>query len=251
MNPFVTAVLPLHNHEDFVQDAVWSVVRQGYRPLQIVVVNDGSTDGSRDRVIEIMKSPKQLGNVFLGQIEYLKIALLDYQTARGPSFARNMGIKYAFPETDIFAFLDSDDVYRPGKIALSVAKLVDNPLAGVVYSDYETLNPKTGYAGREYKEPYSKERLLRECVVNCNSLVKKEVFSKMGLFDVGLRVCEDYDVWLRASDLCMVLHIPEPLVQLRIGERSATSTVAKETWEKCYARVMEKTRQRMGRNPPA
>ena len=245
MKPFVTAVLPLHNHACWVQDAIWSVVRQGYRPLQIVVVNDGSTDDSRDKVLALMKSPKQLNNVFLGTVEDLKIALLDYPAARGPSFARNQGIKYAWPETDIFALLDADDLYEQGKISKSVAKLCQSELIGMVYTDYDTLNPQ-GLRLRQYKEPYSRERLMADCHINCDSLVKKKAFDDVGLFDESLRVCEDFHMWARLTERYVAAHIAESLLTIRVGEHSSSSTVSKETWQKCYQKVMDVFRRSVG-----
>lgn len=249
--PQVTVVIPVHDHMDWVFEAVESAARQDYRPLRIVVVDDGSTDGSADAVARQLyrpKGPSQQGEPWacLGQLTKWKVDVLvhRFKDARGPSFARNWGMKAAWEGTDVFAFLDSDDLYEPGKISKSVARFLDAPgLVGAVYSDYDTLRPD-GLRVREWKEPYSRQRLLQECIVNCDSLVSKEAIDAVGGFDDTLRVVEDYDLWLRLSEKFLISHVPESLVTVRVGEHSSTSRVQTETWRRCYARVFEKLRER-------
>ena len=249
--PMVTAVIPTHNHKEWVFDAINSIVDQDYPRKQIVVVDDGSRDGFA--VMEQMDQVKVLENdkAFYHRIGVVsgtdvRLMLLGFTNlARGPSFARNVGIKAAWPFTDVYAFLDSDDIYAPRKISKSIDLWLTAPdLIGVVYSDYETWNPTTDLKIREYKEPFGRERLLAECLVNCDSLVAKKVFERVGLFDEDLRVCEDYDFWLRASEHFMLCHIAESLVTIRVGNHSSTSTVKNELWRSCYQKVMAKAQWR-------
>lgn len=248
--PSVTAVIPCHNHVQWVLDAIESVASQNYKNKRIVVVDDGSTDGSFERVADSLYKPRRLTDkdvrIAVGRTPNHPVDLIIYrfETASGPSFARNHGIKAAWDGTDIFAFLDSDDMYEPGKISQSVERFMEAPqLVGAVYSDYDTLSPK-GTRFREYKEPYSRARLVQECIVNCDSLVNKAALGAAGLFDEELRVCEDFDLWLRISESHTLVHIPESLVTIRVGSHSATGNVQKDVWEACYKRVMQKTHER-------
>lgn len=218
-HPRVTVIIPCYNRARWVGQAVTSALSQDY-PCRVVVIDDGSSDGSADAV------PKRP-----------EVTVLRLETPHGPSFARNHGIRDTFGTTEVFAFLDSDDFYRPGKISKSVAKLADG--VAVVYSDYDTLR-EDGLLQREWKEPFSRARLFRECVVSSHALVTKRALEVCGFFDEDLRVCEDYDLWLRLSNKFAVEHIPESLVTMRVGSHDSTATVKKEVWEASWRRVREK-----------
>ncbi len=250
-SPSVTAIIPLHNHERWVNDAIDSILHQSYPNKRIVVVDDGSTDNSCHKVTSRLykpRGPEKQGEpwVCFGKITNFDTELMycRFQEARGPSFARNWGMKVAWEGTDAFCFLDSDDMYGVGKIEKSVAKWQESPEnIGVVYTDFDTLSP-SGLRLRQYKEPFSRIRLMQECLPNCDSLVTKEAIAKCGGFDEQMRVCEDLDLWLRLSESYMIVHVAEPLLTIRVGEHSATSTVPSETWKKCYTRAYQKAQAR-------
>jgi glycosyltransferase involved in cell wall biosynthesis len=247
----VTCVIPVHNHAKWVCDALESVAAQAYSPLRIVVVDDGSTDGSTEAVLGRLYKPKGPTKQGLPWVAWGKYTAFDrdvmvcrFQEARGPAFARNWGIQAAWDGTDAYAFLDSDDAYLPGKVGTAVAVLKADPNhVGAVYSDYETLRPD-GLRVRCFKEPYSRTRLLQECIVNCDSVVSKRALEAVGTFDESLRTCEDYDLWLRLSERFLIHHVPECQLVIRVGEHSSTSTVPSETWRACYARVFQKLQER-------
>ena len=118
--PAVTAVIPCHNHEKWVMQAVDSVVAQTYKVNKIIVVDDGSTDNSLQTVINSANCT-EIYNVdgkawYKGQRNNVKLELYKNDKAYGPSYARNIGIKAGWNDTDIYALLDSDDLYKPDKI---------------------------------------------------------------------------------------------------------------------------------------
>lgn len=251
----VTCVVPLHNHAAWVGDAIDSLDRQEYADKRVIVVDNGSTDGSLSAAASRLLSGVRVNveglthdpaEVYRGKHRDCgtEVWLLRYHAAKGPSFARNRGIELGFAlGADIFAFLDSDDLYQPGKIAKSVARFEACPAVGAVYSDYDTLRPD-GLRVREWKEPFSRERLVRECIVNCDSLVSAAALQAVDGFDEEMRVCEDYDLWMRVSEKFLISHIPESLVTVRVGQHSSTATVKSEVWQANWRRVMEKARQR-------
>lgn len=245
MSPQVTAVIPLHNHVAWVVDAVKSVISQDYDQLRLVVVDDGSTDHSHLEVLGLLKDVRAANLQWIGTAEGRTVMVMRAPLAQGPAAARNLGIKAAWNGTEIFALLDSDDVYVSTKISKSAERFSQSESIGVVYSDYTTFR-NDGLRVREYKPAYSRELLLRECVVNCNSLVSKAAFEKCGLFDESMRVCEDFDAWIRISEHFILSHIPESLVNIRVGPHSSTANVKSDLWQACYARVFEKLRQRSG-----
>lgn len=251
--PVVTAIIPCHNHEQWVANAIHSIVHQDYPSgnLRVMVVDDGSTDSSPNHVRDVMQSsgslvthPDGIGQI-CGTIDDIPIILMMRPEAGGPSVARNLGMRVAMDGTDIFAFLDSDDLYQPRKISASVERFLQSEKIGAVYSDYDTFRA-SGLCIREFKEPFSRDRLLQECIVNCNSLVLKDAVLKCGMFDEGMRVCEDYDFWMRVSEAYVINHVAESLVSIRVGEHSSSSTVPSQVWQQNWRLVMKKANERSG-----
>lgn len=253
--PLVTAIIPVHNHEKWANDAIASVIKNHYQNKRIVVVDDGSTDKSLSNIFKLVRNAHKIDlpknndepkSIHKGSISFDKsitdIIVVSFNRAYGPSFARNYGIRTAWEGTDLFAFLDSDDLYEEQKIAQSVIAWQKQPqLIGVVYSDYSTFGAD-GILHRQFKEPFSINRLMQECIINCDSLVSKLALEKCGLFDESMRVCEDYKLWCILSKKFMSVHIPQSLVKIRVGEHSATSQVSKSIWQECYNKVMNEFR---------
>lgn len=251
----VTAVVPLHNHDSWVCGALDSIDSQDYENKSVVVVDDGSMDGSLGAVLRHLPDMRETTadgqgygiSVFVGKLPLgTPTVVVSYPKASGPAFARNRGMELAMANFSptLFAFLDSDDLYEQGKLSKSVAKYLTAPeLIGAVYSDYDTLRPD-GLRLRQFKEGFARSRLVQECIVNCDSVVSTAAMKQCGGFDEELRVAEDYDLWLRLSEHHMIAHIPESLVTIRVGSHSSSSTVQAETWKRCHARVFEKLNQR-------
>lgn len=245
VKPRVVGVIPLHNHARWILDAIYSLVNQDYKPEAIVVINDGSTDVSREVVLGAISSHltylHDCRTAISGTIDGVDIRYLEHPEACGPAAARNTGIKALWDRADLFALLDSDDLYEPGKIRRSVEHFTRG--VGVVYSD-NTVVHEDGRSVREWRVPFSQKQLFSRCIVNCDSLVSKEAFSVCGLFDESLRVCEDYDLWVRVSKKFYLAHVPEPLVTIRAGRHSSTFTVANEIWAQCHEAIRTKHNQK-------
>lgn len=248
--PVVTVVIPNYNYEKWVCDAINSVAIQDYPIKQIVVVDDKSTDNSYHKVCSIINNPKNIETDdcvgCIGTYLSVPITCVTLKENGGPAKARNFGIQLAWEATHIYGFLDSDDLYLPGKISKSVSIILEDPdIIGAVYSDYDTLNSKTGLRIREFKEPFSKERLVQECIVNNDTLVTKLALDKCGLYCTELRTCEDYDLWMRISEKFAITHIPEGLVIVRVTGEGATFSVSQEEWGKNWRKVMQRAQERM------
>ncbi len=251
--PVVTAVIPCHNHERWIGGAISSIAQQTYPKgnLRIMVVDDGSTDNSIACAFTDSKANLQTDithadgvRQLCGNINGIPLILLARPVAGGPSVARNLGILAGSDGTDIFAFLDSDDEYHERKIEASVSKFIRSEKVGAVYSDYDTLSVTTGNKIREFKEPFSCDRLMQECIVNCDSLILKDALVKCGGFDEEMRVCEDYDLWMRISERYVIHHIPESLVTIRVGDHSSSAKIQTDIWNQNWQRVRIKAQQR-------
>jgi glycosyltransferase involved in cell wall biosynthesis len=175
--------------------------------LRLYVVDDGSSDDSWDK---ISKYPCDW--LFTKRIEN-----------SGASVARNTAIEMCWDWADVIGILDADDAYYPEKVEKLVAKLVEHEQVGVAYADYENVFPE--YSKREFKASYDKVSLMQRCMVHSNALIKKQYLEQVKLpngefFDSRLHgpageefigCTEDYDLWVRLSNVCIITHVPECL----------------------------------------
>jgi glycosyltransferase involved in cell wall biosynthesis len=186
-----------------LREAVNSVLAQDFEDFELIVVDDGSTDGTADEM-------KGYGG---------RVRLLHRSENRGVSAARNRGILNA--RGKYIAFLDSDDLWVKGKLKIQVAFLNDNPHYPICYTDEiwirrgKRVNPKNKHA--KYSG-WIFEKCLPLCIISPSSaMMRKTLFSKVGLFDEALPVCEDYDLWLRISAHFPVFFINRKLIIKRGG----------------------------------
>ncbi len=201
MNPLLSVIIPVYNGERFLAEAVASVRAQNYAPLEIIIVDDGSTDGTPDVVAG-------LGN----DIRYVS------QPNAGPAAARNRGLELARGE--IIAFQDADDVWPDGKLTQQLALLKQTPEAQVVLGYTQsvgldmdgTLTPLPGDWGNPRLMPHLQAALFR-----------RGVFAQVGRFDESLRCGEDLDWYLRAleQNISIVTH-PDVVLLYRRHETNLT-----------------------------
>ena len=255
--PEVTILIANYNDEEYIDRAIESAVNQDYPgPLNICIVDDGSTDGSWGIIETYIKSPAKdttednLDVTFSqhsgGRFGNTKVYAIKNENS-GPSEARNVGIRYMMDRTDIFAILDSEDEMYENKVRECVLPFEDSSI-GVVYADYDTLHTNTGKIIREFKEPYDKARLVQECIVHSGSLISKEaleyVEEETGFYDKTMRTCEDYDLWMRISERFMISHVPKALTLVRVTGDNSSFIVNQEVWQKNWMRVMQKMQAR-------
>ena len=182
--PLVSVIIPTFNRGWILRESIQSVLDQTYLPMEIIVVDDGSTDDTP----EILQA-------FGNQIRVIK------QTNKGVSAARNHGIRKSRGE--LIAFLDSDDLWTPDKIDRQVAFFTKNPEAMICQTQEiwirngKRVNPKNKHKkiGGMIFEPS-----LHLCLVSPSAvMIRSALFELKGCFDENLPACEDYDLWLRIS----------------------------------------------------
>ena len=229
--PVVTVIIPCHNHADMVGEAIDSVFCQDYQPLQIAVIDDGSND-----------NPEKVIQKKINENREVPIYFFRNQTAQGPSAARNKAIAEMFDKTDLFMMLDADDLYLKGKVCKSVEKYLEHPEhIGIVYTDAIIENIQKGTRIHEFRMPFDREELERECIISNTPLISKDALATVGGYDEDMRTCEDWDLWLRITEYFTAVHIPETLHIYHVTGKNSSETVPKEVW----ASNWEKIRQRI------
>ena len=249
--PRVTILIANYNDEEYIDNAIESAVNQDYPgPLTICIVDDGSEDSSWDIISSYFDdkdgdilTKKNSGR--FGHTNFIAIKNVN----SGPSAARKVGIKKTLEDTDIYAILDSDDEMYENKLSSCVSVFERGEgMIGVVYGDYDTFHVDSNRTIREFKEPYSRKRLVQECIVHSGSLVLKEalqsVLEETGFYDKTMRTCEDYDLWMRISEKYIIAHVPKSLTKVRVTGDNSSFVVNQETWRKNWLRVMEKMQSR-------
>jgi glycosyltransferase involved in cell wall biosynthesis len=192
-SPLVSAVIPVYNGERYLAEAIESVLAQDYRPVELIVVDDGSTDGSGD----IARS--------YPLVRYIR------QTNRGVSVARNAGI--AAGRGEFIAFLDADDVWTPDKLTVQMEYLLTHPEVGFSFARQRFLFEQGIGA-----PPWFPQELLAQDHVGfmpSTLVVRKAVFERAGGFDTALRRGEDTEWLLRAGDCGIQMGIVQETLLLR------------------------------------
>jgi glycosyltransferase involved in cell wall biosynthesis len=220
-----------------ITDAVKSVVTQDYRPIKIAIIDDGSTDNLQETLsamdVESWDAPGEV---------VIDVFVNDQPT--GPSAARNRAIRETWEGTDLFMMLDADDLYLPGKISKSVTKFQEDPdRIGIVYTDALIHNIRMGTTIHEYRQPYDRAALERECIISNTPLVSKAALAKSGGYDEEMRTCEDWDLWLRITKNFVAMHIPQPLHVYHVTGKNSTDIVPIEVWQQNWQRIYQKHAQ--------
>lgn len=201
----VSVIITTFNRRDFLRQAVESVLMQGYKDKEIIVVDDGSQDAS----IEIVKDLP---------IKYI------YKENGGISSARNTGILNS--KGTYIAFLDSDDLWLNGKLEVQMKEMLEADCQVSYTDEIWVRNGKRVNPGKRHRKysGYIFERCLPLCIISPSSVViRRDIFSDVGLFDETLPVCEDYDMWLRITWKYPVLFINKPLILKRGGHADQLS----------------------------
>ncbi len=192
----VSVIIPTYNRLSFLEKAIDSVLNQTYGNFEVIVVDDGSDDGSH-----------KLLSLRDDQLRYL------YQENKGPAAARNTGIRAArYP---LLAFLDSDDWFAPCKLEIQHKIMAADPR--IMISHTEEIWYRRGLHLNQKKKHYKPEgdifaESLKICAVGMSTvMVRARLFELIGLFDEDLPCCEDYDLWLRAGLHYPFAKIAEPL----------------------------------------
>jgi glycosyltransferase involved in cell wall biosynthesis len=193
--PFISVIIPVFNGEAFLAEAIESILRQDYHPLEIIIVDDGSTDGTAT-----------IASSYSAGVRYV------YQPNSGPAAARNRGLKMANGE--VIGFLDADDLWPENKIEHQLARLTDDPSVEIVIGLQLLVRIDGIVDGKHTFENLSNPRI--NLSLGC-ALVRRSVFDIVGFFDETLYYCDDWDWFMRARELGvpMLIHQDVTLIARR------------------------------------
>lgn len=194
----VSVIIPTFNRAHKIARAVASVLYQTFTDYEILVVDDGSEDATREALTPLCSHVK----------------CITHDKNLGVSAARNTGIRES--HSPLIAFLDSDDYWLPDKLAAQVSFFSQHPEAVVCQTEERWI--RKGVRVNPMKKHFKPSgdifgASLKLCVVSPSAVVvKRSLLEEVGVFDEDLPVCEDYDLWLRISWKYPIWLIPEPLV---------------------------------------
>lgn len=210
----VSVIIPTYNCVRFLPEALDSVFRQTYQNFEIVVVDDGSTDDTRELV-------KSYIDKYPGKLNYI------YQENQGLACARNTAINHA--KGEYIAILDADDIFLPTKLEEEIRAFEANPEVGIVHSNIAWITESGEKISVPKRNPRSlsgkifNDIFLRNAHISAPTvLIKKEYFDHVGLFDENLTRlgCEDRDMWLRLARITSFLYLDKVLAYYRIRNGS-------------------------------
>lgn len=205
-NILVSVIIPTYNRKDIVLEAIKSVLNQTVKNFEVIVVDDGSTDGTKE-YLESLNLP---------------IKIISKKNG-GVASARNEGIKFA--QRKYVAFLDSDDSWLPDKLSVQVAYLEVHPEIPLVYTDeYIEVNgevlPKTRFqradVGDDIKNNFLLSGFVQRTPIHTSAvMVRKSVLEEVGYFNETLKIHEDSELWNRISMKYKFGYIDIPLATFR------------------------------------
>lgn len=205
--PLLSVIVPTYNGEAYVAEAVASALGQTWPDLEVIVVNDGSTDGTR--AILAAYEPR--------------ITVID-QPNLGVSAARNAGLARAGGE--LVAWLDHDDRWLPEKAARQVALFAD-PRVGLVHTDVIWYDERAGKNVSTIQPHARPDAMVGQCfdrllmgnpIVNSTVMVRRAALEEVGGVNQAMKgnSCQDYDLWLRLARRWRFAYVPEPLLIYRL-----------------------------------
>ena len=193
----VSVIIPTFNRLSLISRAIDSVLKQTFKPFEIIVVDDGSSDNTSTFIKNNYKSVK-----------------LIKQKNLGVSKARNVGIKNS--SGDWIALLDSDDEWKKNKLEVQIKSLSEYDYYSVCHTNEIWIRNGTRVNQKKRHQKYGGnifDKCLDICRISPSSIIfQKNIINEVGWFDENLSICEDYDLWLRITANFKILFIDKPLI---------------------------------------
>ena len=220
ITPLISVILPVYNSEKYLREALNSVFNQHYTPLEIIIVDDGSTDGTSQIVKE-----------YRGKVQYY------YQQNEGPASARNLGIQKA--NGDFITFIDADDLWPDDKLMNQMRCFEKYPETEIVQGLVERVDISKP---NKPDESEVEEQLFIHSNLGA-MIIRRAVFDKIGMFDRNLTYHSDTDFWFRARESGIKILVDNKIALIyRI--HGSNHTTGKNTKSLGFARILKKSLDR-------
>jgi glycosyltransferase involved in cell wall biosynthesis len=224
--PLVSVIIPTHNRRTLLDRALRSVRGQTYRHVEIIVIDDGSTDGTTKWL----------------QTHHPQVQVITLAGNQGAAAARNQGAAAA--QGQFLAFLDSDDQWHPHYLQCQIDTIVRHPKAILVYCNYVYSfgeNQRDTRVTLPSKQTDPIAAMLQECFIHTLSqvVIPKDCFQQVGGFNAQLRSCHDWDFYLRLFKLGTPVHCPDFLVRKYWLPNSLVTQAQGQTWRENGLQVLD------------
>ena len=207
----LTIIIPTYNRRFFLERAINTVFSQTYTQFELIIADDGSSDGTADYLRTLHSA---------GKLQFLQLPHSGF-----PGKVRNAGARLATGE--YLAFLDSDDLWKPEKLARQVAFFQEHPELKIchtreIWQRGETIVSQAGQKHRRCGFIFADA--LKKCIIGPSTIMmRRELFEEFGGFREDLEIAEDYELWLRITARYPVGYIDEPLTVKRAGHADQLS----------------------------
>ncbi|MCK8516786.1 glycosyltransferase family 2 protein [Methylonatrum kenyense] len=234
-NKLVSIIIPAYNRGKYIRQCVQSALWQTYHPVEVIVVDDGSTDETRAILDEMATDPR--------------LIVLEHpgRQNRGQSASLNLGIQHA--KGDYINILDSDDYLEPEKLAVEVPFLASHPEIGLVYSNGWRTNadgvPFESFYPEDHREPNDPNAVLLDCylLLPGNALVRRTAYDAVGPFEEAFRAAQDHDMLIRLAERIRFAYIAKHLFYYRMHADSISGKGKAVRWNTGFMILKRATRR--------
>jgi glycosyltransferase involved in cell wall biosynthesis len=212
--PKVSVIIPTYNRAKSIGKTIDSVLNQTHKDLEIIIVDDNSSDNTKNVINSYLKSDSH--------IKYIR-----HSDNKGAPAARNTGIRNSTGK--YIALLDDDDEWFPEKLAMQLRFFENLPDdVGLLYCGYKDVDKRRNKVSNKYPQKRGNvffSLLERNFIGSPTNLIKRECFDKTGYCDVNLKSCQDWDLWLRISKYYKIDYVPEILARRNISDISISKNI--------------------------
>lgn len=220
-HPLVSIVIPAYNYADYLDEAIESILDQDYPNIELIVLDDGSTDDTR----EVLK--KYTG-------------LFHWETHGNMGQAKTINKGWRMSRGSVLTYLSPDDALAPTAVSTSVEHLLANPDVVLTYCDYNLIDAGSKVVRRVYAPDFHYRDMVIKliCPPGPGAFLRREAFTATGGWNSLFRQVPDYEYWLRLGLRGRFLRIPKVLASFRVHSKSQSFTVVSEQNSEEYVRVV-------------
>jgi len=223
----VAVIIPCYNCSKYIQRTIDSALNQDYEHLEIIAIDDGSTDDTK-KILE-------------GYFPKIRIMSHPNNANCGAAASLNLGINAT--KSELIAFLDSDDIWHPNKIRKQLNIFQKYSDVGLIYTNGYVINEIGDILYKLLPNNFQKNNISHEILLRCyirtpsSVIIKKEIFKKIGLFKTYLLHNYDHDMWIRMGENTKFYYIPDYLISYR--RRLDQMSLKRRQWEEGFITLRE------------